>query len=116
MKMQLRAYQAYALAFALDHLAMGKRAVIQLPTGTGKSLVLLSIAARAVRQGKRVYLVAPTLEALTQLHRLSFFLGVRVVCDRGRDEAPRLAPCVAAAPNPQHSAGKRGSSALWVSE
>lgn len=41
-----------------------------------------------------MYLVAPTLEALTQLHRLSFFLGVRVVCDRGRDEAPRLALCV----------------------
>jgi len=48
MKMQLRAYQANALAFALDHLAMGKRAVIQLPTGTGKSLVLLSIAARSI--------------------------------------------------------------------
>lgn len=94
MKMQLRAYQANALAFALDHLAMGKRTVIQLPTGTGKSLVLLSIAARAVRQQKRVYLVAPTLEAMTQLQRLSLFIGVRVVCDRGAEEAPRLAPCV----------------------
>jgi len=94
MKMQLRAYQANALAFALDHLAMGKRAVIQLPTGTGKSLVLLSIAARAVRQQKRVYLVTPTVEAMTQLQRLSLFIGLRVNCDRGTDKAPRLASCV----------------------
>ena len=40
----------------------GASAVIQLPTGTGKSLVLLHIAAQSLRQRKRVYLVAPTEE------------------------------------------------------
>ena len=93
-KVYLRSYQANAVDFALAHLGGQRRAVIQLPTGTGKSLVLLTIARWAVRQQKRVYLVAPTVEALTQLHRLSLSVGVRVVFDRATQQAPRLAPCV----------------------
>lgn len=70
------------------------RAVIQLPTGTGKSLVLLSIAKWAVQRDQFVYLIAPTLEAVSQIRRLALFLGLRVVVDMGERVAPRLAPCI----------------------
>lgn len=70
------------------------RGVIQLPTGTGKSLVLLSIAAGAVKQGQCVYLIAPTYEAVSQIQRLALFMGLRVVVDLGQRIAPRLAPCI----------------------
>lgn len=93
-KVQLRAYQSRAVDYALDHLAGRKRCVIQLPTGTGKSLVLLHIAAQSLRQRKRVYLVAPTEEALSQFHRLTLLLGIRALLDIGARTAPPLAPFV----------------------
>lgn len=92
--MQLRAYQAKAIEYALDHLAKRERAVIQLPTGTGKSLVLLMIAKAWLKAGKRVYLVVPTVEALAQLRVLCVLLGICVVVDMGERRAPSLAPFV----------------------
>ena len=92
--MQLRAYQSRAVAYALDHLAGRKRSVIQLPTGTGKSLVLLHIAAQSLRQRKRIYLVVPTAEAIAQFHLLTLLLGMRAVFDIGPEAAPPLAPFV----------------------
>lgn len=92
--MQLRAYQANATEYALDHLAKRKRSVIQLPTGTGKSLVLLMIAKKWIKVGKRVYLVVPTVEALAQLRVLCVRLGICVVVDMGERRAPSLAPFV----------------------
>lgn len=92
--MQLRAYQIRAIDYALTRLAGQRRAVIQLPTGTGKSLVLLAIAKSWLRSGKRVYLVAPTLEALTQFRRMSLLMEIRPVVDLGDKAAPRLAPLV----------------------
>lgn len=93
-KVQLRAYQANATEYALDHLAKRERAVIQLPTGTGKSLVLLMIAKPWLKAGKRVYLVVPTVEALAQLRVLCVRLGLCVVVDLGERRAPSLAPFV----------------------
>ena len=92
--LQLRTYQAKAVEFAQWHIARGVRSVIQLPTGTGKSLVLLSIAADAGKQGQCVYLIAPTYEAVSQIQRLALFMGLRVVVDMGQRVAPRLAPCI----------------------
>jgi len=91
---QLRAYQSDAVQYALDHLAGRKRCVIQLPTGTGKSLVLLYIARGWLRQGKRVYLIAPSAETVAQLNLLTLFLGIRAVFDIGPEAAPSLAPFV----------------------
>lgn len=92
--MQLRGYQSRAIEYALDHLAKQKRSVIQLPTGTGKSLVLLVIAKRAIRMGKRVYIIAPTVEAMTQFRRLCLVMGLCAVCDIGERRAPRLASLI----------------------
>lgn len=92
--MQLRGYQSRAIEYALDHLAKQKRSVIQLPTGTGKSLVLLAIAKRAIRAGKRVYIIAPTIEAMTQFRRLCLVMGLCAVCDIGERRAPRLASLI----------------------
>jgi superfamily II DNA or RNA helicase len=91
---QLRGYQSRAIEYALDHLAKQKRSVIQLPTGTGKSLVLLAIAQRAIRAGKRVYIIAPTVEAMTQFRRLCLLIGLCAVCDIGERRAPRLASLI----------------------
>lgn len=92
--MRLRAYQINAIAYALDHVAGRKRCVIQLPTGTGKSLVFLHIAAHALRQRKRIYLVVPTVESVAQFRLLTLLLGIRAVFDLGDDTAPSLAPFV----------------------
>lgn len=92
--MQLRAYQSKATEHALDHLAKRERALIQLPTGTGKSLVLLAIAKPWLKAGKRVYLVVPTLEALAQFRRLCAMLGLCVVVDMGARQAPSRAPFI----------------------
>jgi superfamily II DNA or RNA helicase len=93
-KVQLRTYQRSAVEFALDHVAKRKRSVIQLPTGTGKSLVFVHIAMRHLKQRKRVYLVVSTAEAVAQFHRLCLLLGIRAVLDIGADAAPSLAPFV----------------------
>lgn len=93
-KVQLRTYQSRAIDYALTRLCGKQRAVIQLPTGTGKSLVLLAIAKTWLRSGRRVYLVVPTLEALTQFRRLSLLMEIRPVVDLGDRSAPRLAPLV----------------------
>lgn len=93
-KVQLRTYQRSAVAYALDHLAGRKRSVIQLPTGTGKSLVFVHIAMQILKQRKRVYLVVSTAEAVTQFYRLCLLLGIRAVLDIGKGTAPSRAPFV----------------------
>lgn len=89
-----RKYQQEAIDYCLEYLAARLRAYVQLPTGTGKSLVLMLIAKRWRAQGRPVYIVAPTDEAVAQLHALARRLGLFAVLDTRMQKAPKSAPLV----------------------
>lgn len=73
--MNPRKYQADAIDFCLSSLSAKKRAVVQLPTGAGKSLVLLKVAEAWRRNHGRVYIIAPSVETVYQLRALAARLG-----------------------------------------
>jgi len=84
----LRDYQRQAVACTLSRIKRGRRRVyIELPTGSGKSVVLASIA-QAMRAGGRVLAVAHRRELIDQLAgTMTYVLGdVPGVVMAGRDE------------------------------
>lgn len=92
-KVQLRPYQQEAVSYALARLAQGKRSLLQLPTGTGKSLVLMELARQWIKQtGSRVYLLAPTMEAISAILRQGHSFGLRAFRDFGNRSGGRSAP------------------------
>ena len=67
MARQLRPYQLEAVEAVYQQWVDGKRTVVVLPTGTGKSTVIARIAADAVDHGQRVLMVAHRRELLDQM-------------------------------------------------
>lgn len=67
MSRQLRPYQSEAVEAVYQNWVAGKRTVVVLPTGTGKSTVIARIAADAVDNGQRVVLLAHRRELLDQM-------------------------------------------------
>lgn len=55
--MQLRKYQNEAVSAALGSLAAGNNPVLQLATGTGKSLIICDLASRYKNEQKRVWVL-----------------------------------------------------------
>ena len=92
--MQTRKYQQAAIDFSVGALSEGKRAVIQLPTGTGKTLVLLRVAEHELRAGRPVYVIVPTDEAVQQVRHTALRLGLFPVLDTQGRKAPAQAPLV----------------------
>ena len=67
MARQLRPYQLEAVEAVYQQWVDGKRTVVVLPTGTGKSTVIARIATDAVDHGQRVLMVAHRRELLDQM-------------------------------------------------
>lgn len=90
-----RGYQTQATAFALDSLQSCGRAVVQLPTGSGKTRVALRVAQTWLRgRNRRVYLLTPSEETVTQTVIAARLLGLRPMIDAGRQRASRHAQLV----------------------
>jgi len=64
--MQLRYYQSEAESAAIDALKSGLNPVIQLPTGSGKSLVIASMAAKFAKKGGRLVVLTHVKELVEQ--------------------------------------------------
>lgn len=80
--MRERKYQAQAIEFALDRLRSDGRSLIQLPTGSGKTLVSLRAAAIWLQRPRaRVYLVTPSEETVRQTEITARILGMRPALD-----------------------------------
>lgn len=92
--MQARKYQQQAIDFSVAAISSGKRALIQLPTGTGKSLVLLAIAKYAVQHKRPAYIIAPTEEAVMQLRSLALRLGLLPALDTTGNKVSRFSPLI----------------------
>lgn len=87
-----RGYQTQATAFALDSLQSCGRAVVQLPTGSGKTRVALRVAQAWLRgRGRRVYLITPSEETISQTVIAARLLGLRPMIDAGHEQASRHA-------------------------
>lgn len=92
--MKPRKYQTEAIDFCLNSLSTKQRAVVQLPTGAGKSLVLLKVAEAWLRNRGRVYLIAPSAETVYQLRTLAARLGFLAELDIAERSASPFAPFV----------------------
>lgn len=92
--MKPREDQEQAIAFALDALADHRRALLQLPTGTGKTLCGLLIAKRWLGSQRKVYILTPSVQALAQTIKLGQLLGIRVTADQGERTASRFCSVV----------------------
>jgi len=64
--MQLRAYQHAATESAIAHLASGHNPVLQLATGTGKSLIIAALADYYKAQGKRTWVLTHVQQLVRQ--------------------------------------------------
>ena len=64
--MQLRYYQSEAESAAIDALKSGLNPVIQLPTGSGKSLVIASMAAKFAKKGGRLVVLTHVKDLVEQ--------------------------------------------------
>lgn len=66
MALELRPYQQEALAAALEALAVGGRPVLQLATGTGKSLIIAALAEHYRAAGQRVWVLTHIQQLIEQ--------------------------------------------------
>ena len=64
--MQLRAYQHTATESAITHLTSGHNPVLQLATGTGKSLIIAALADYYKAQGKRTWVLTHVQQLVRQ--------------------------------------------------
>lgn len=64
--MQLRKYQSEALESALRHLAAGSNPVLQLATGTGKSLIISALAEHYRAAGKQAWALTHVQQLVSQ--------------------------------------------------
>ena len=81
--MQLRKYQNEAVSSALKHLAAGDNPVLQLATGTGKSLIISALAESYRSQNKQVWALTHVQQLVSQnVITYERFAGVNpaVVC------------------------------------
>jgi len=78
MRSKLRPYQREALEWALRVAELRGGAVVNLPTGTGKTLIGIAFAERFVRQGRRVLVLEPTRFLVEQTARRFRYEGFDV--------------------------------------
>ena len=79
--MKLRAYQNEAVSAAYAALSLKKNPVLQLATGTGKSLIIAELAKLYKAEGKRVWILTHVLLRNSKLY-FWFFFGPRIDRDR----------------------------------
>lgn len=77
----------------MGSLAIDARSVVQLPTGSGKTLVALLVAKRL--SDRRFLFVEPTIEALANLVRQARLIGLTVQIEHGQKRSGRSARLVA---------------------
>ena len=78
----LRPHQKAAIDFAVSTLGKAPaRALAQLPTGSGKSLVKLFVAREWLRRGRRALLLTPSNLTLSKLYADARSLGMQVSVD-----------------------------------
>lgn len=86
----LRPPQKEAIDFAVTALNKpAARALAQLPTGSGKSLVKLFVAMEWLRRGRRVLLLTPSNLTLSKLYTDARTLGMKVAVDWNTHHAKR---------------------------
>lgn len=66
---ELRAYQERAISETMPLIESGKKTVLVLPTGAGKTVIATEIVRRLEEQGKRVLFVAHRVELLEQTQK-----------------------------------------------
>lgn len=81
--MKERVYQLAAIDGARQALRQARSVVIQMPTGTGKSIVFQRIAAGVVLRGKRVLLLVQGINLVKQAAKHLRALGVSVGIEMG---------------------------------
>lgn len=99
MKTTLRDYQRSAAARLIAELDRSASALLVAPTGSGKTVMFAAVAARYVKRGLRVLVIAHRRELLKQAHDKLAAAGVRSHVHRGRKGAipPRARVVVASA-------------------
>lgn len=81
---KLRPYQGDAIAAARDAYRAGERAtLIELPTGTGKTVVFAEVARLTVERGGRTLVLAHRTELLKQARRKLLDVGVQAEIEQG---------------------------------
>lgn len=71
-----RPYQLNQITAASELLAKHKRIIVQSPTGTGKSFMMLLIIKRAIEKGKTVLVITESIKIFEQLH--VEFSGIKI--------------------------------------
>lgn len=87
--MKAKQHQSKAIDFALDALKNHRRCVAQLPTGSGKTLVGLTVA--SMMGNRRVWILTPTVESLAAHTSQARHLGIACSVELAERKASRFA-------------------------
>lgn len=90
--MRARTHQSEAIAFCQRALIEGHaRCVVQMPTGSGKSFVIRTIAREWIKRGGNAYVLCPTEEVIEQQRLDSLREGMTPVIEKAELHASRYA-------------------------
>jgi len=106
-RLELRPYQAEAVARILGELREHRSTLLVMPTGTGKTRVFAAVARRVVAAGRRALVLAHRQELLEQARStLEACTGARVAIEKAEARAELDAPIVVASVQSLHE-GRR---------
>ena len=106
--MKPRTHQAEAIKWVLDRFKANKtHGVVQMPTGSGKSYVALSIAMAWLQMGGCATILAPSEEVIRQLQVLAVLLGLCPVIEKAELHASPFARFVIGSYNTLWRRGER---------
>lgn len=95
-----RQHQIQAIKFGLDVLEKGHaRGLAQMPTGSGKTFVGVTLAREWIRRGGCVTFLEPSEEVIEQVRRAALLAGLTPVIEKAEKHASRSAQCVVASYN-----------------
>ena len=95
-----RPHQVDAIKFGLSLLESAKaRGLVQMPTGSGKTYVAVTLAREWIRKGGNVTFLEPSEEVIEQVRRAALMMGMSPVIEKAEKHASKHAPCVVASYN-----------------
>lgn len=87
--MKPKPHQAKAIDFAVESLKLNRRCVAQLPTGSGKTLVALTVS--RMMPNRRIWILTPTVESLAAHTSQSRMIGLNIAPELRDRKASRFA-------------------------